>query len=41
MNEKSEQDRKERIQQAVAKLVDGTGLRVQELACELVVTNPR
>lgn len=31
---------KERITEAVARLVDGTGLHVQELPCELVITNP-
>lgn len=42
-HERGREDReqvKERIKQAVAKLVDGTGLRVQELPHELVITNP-
>jgi hypothetical protein len=32
---------RERVRQLVAKLVDGTGLRVRELAHGLVITNPR
>jgi hypothetical protein len=36
-----EQARPERVKQLVAKLVDGTDLHVQEMASELVITNPR
>ena len=35
-----ERDKRERIKQAVAKLIEGTGLQVEELANELVITNP-
>jgi hypothetical protein len=33
-------DNKERIKQAVAKLIEGTRLQVEEFANELVITNP-